>query len=410
MTKRPANGYWELARNREFSGMWLAQGFSTLGDQLARIALAIALYGETHSAFVSGLSFAASYAPWLLGPWITTLADSQPRKRVMVGSDLIRALFLTAIIALIRHPVAVIALTFIEGIAAVPFRPARSALVADIVGKNRVRNAVSAQFLTSQVMLFGGYILGGALIAFFGAQNTLFIDVISFLFSAAFVGFFVRHRQQEVGTQNVHAALREALIFIRANKNVRNPILLAGVDGLWMVPFAMAVVITGSRHPHATGWLLASIPIGITIGVIIMMRGSKTFHHRSMYPFAIAAGALLMASAIHMSLLALMILWGIAGIGMAAHLPANIGVVLATPTHLRGRVVGVAQSFMSISQTLCTLIAGYFATMIPATIVVSVSGAIACVVALLIGINAMRHQAAHPPTSPPKVACVAALP
>ena len=51
----------------EFRVLWLSQLLSVIGDQLARVALTLLVYGRTHSALLAAVTFAASVLPIFLG-------------------------------------------------------------------------------------------------------------------------------------------------------------------------------------------------------------------------------------------------------------------------------------------------------------------------------------------------------
>ena len=57
----------EVFAVREFSGLWYAQVLSSAGDQVAQIAVAIAVCRRTGSAFLTALAYAMSYLPQVVG-------------------------------------------------------------------------------------------------------------------------------------------------------------------------------------------------------------------------------------------------------------------------------------------------------------------------------------------------------
>jgi len=75
----------------EFRVLWFAQLLSIAGDQLARVALTVLVFDRTHSALWTGVTYAATYLPWILGITIAGLADKYPRRTLMILSDLGRA-------------------------------------------------------------------------------------------------------------------------------------------------------------------------------------------------------------------------------------------------------------------------------------------------------------------------------
>src|SRR4051794_9572143 len=75
-----------------FRALWLAELLSVAGDQLARVALAVLVFGRTGSASWSALTYALTFLPALFGGVLLGgLADRFPRRRVMVVADLARA-------------------------------------------------------------------------------------------------------------------------------------------------------------------------------------------------------------------------------------------------------------------------------------------------------------------------------
>ena len=83
---------------REFRYLYAAGALSGLGDQLTRIALSVLIYAETHSAALTGLTYALTFVPNLVGgALLAGLADRYPRRTVMIVSDLLRAVFMVVL-------------------------------------------------------------------------------------------------------------------------------------------------------------------------------------------------------------------------------------------------------------------------------------------------------------------------
>ena len=85
--------YREVFAIGEFRALWSAQVLSYAGDQFAQVAIAILVYGRTHSPFLTALAYALTYLPPIAGgPLLSGLADLFPRRRVMIVSDLLGAM------------------------------------------------------------------------------------------------------------------------------------------------------------------------------------------------------------------------------------------------------------------------------------------------------------------------------
>ena len=83
--------YREVFAIGEFRALWSAQVLSFAGDQFAQVAIAILVYRQTHSAFLTALAYALTYLPPIAGgPLLSGLADLFPRRRVMIACDVLR--------------------------------------------------------------------------------------------------------------------------------------------------------------------------------------------------------------------------------------------------------------------------------------------------------------------------------
>jgi hypothetical protein len=79
------SSYREVFAIGEFRALWSAQVLSFAGDQFAQVAIAVLVYGRTHSPFLTALAYALTYLPPIAGgPLLSGLADLFPRRRVMI--------------------------------------------------------------------------------------------------------------------------------------------------------------------------------------------------------------------------------------------------------------------------------------------------------------------------------------
>ncbi len=122
----------------EFRPLFGSYALSTIGDELARVALTVLVYQRTDSPLLAAFTFALSFLPWAVGgPVLATLADRFPRHRVLIASDVVRAV-LVGLMAIPGTPLPVLlALLFAVSLCAPPFESARSALMADVVEGER---------------------------------------------------------------------------------------------------------------------------------------------------------------------------------------------------------------------------------------------------------------------------------
>src|SRR5262245_34663501 len=85
-------GFRDVFAVREFRALWAAELLCVVGDQLARVGLAVLVFQRTNSAGWTALTYALTFLPALLGGVLLSgLADRYPRRELMVVVDLGRA-------------------------------------------------------------------------------------------------------------------------------------------------------------------------------------------------------------------------------------------------------------------------------------------------------------------------------
>jgi MFS family permease len=95
--------YREVLAVPEFRAIFVSQGLSLIGDHVARIAIALLVYGRTGSAFAASATYGCSFLTWLVGgPFLSALADRHRRRRIMIVTDLAR--FVLIALLLVPHP------------------------------------------------------------------------------------------------------------------------------------------------------------------------------------------------------------------------------------------------------------------------------------------------------------------
>ncbi|MDN5931448.1 MAG: MFS transporter, partial [Pseudonocardia sp.] len=82
----------EVFAVREYRAVWVADLLSVTGDQLARVALAVLVYGRTGSAAWAAATYALTFLPAIVGGVLLSgVADRYARRAVLVATDVGRA-------------------------------------------------------------------------------------------------------------------------------------------------------------------------------------------------------------------------------------------------------------------------------------------------------------------------------
>ncbi len=383
--------YREVFAVAEFRPLFGTFLLSTAGDELARVALTVLVYQRTNSPLLSALTFAISHFPWLIGgPLLSTLADRLPRHRVLIATDVVRALLL-ALMAVPGMPLPLLlGLLLLVSLCAPPFESARSALMADVLDGERYALATSLTTVTLQVAQVVGFLVGGALVAVHPSL-ALGIDAVTFAVSALWLSARLQRRPAPAPPEAGRSLWRDAAAGLRFIGRTRRMVAIIAV--LWVaalfgnawegIAAPLASQLGGGSM--AIGVLLAANPAGVVIGGLLLGRlVAPGRRERLVVPLVLLSLAPLLAGGIVVALAGaswpsfttLLALLFVSGLGSAWLIPLNIAFVQATPAAYRGRAFGVAVSGLYGVQGIGALAAGLAAEGVAPSGVLALCGGI----------------------------------
>ena len=184
------SGLW---RHRDFLLLWSAQGISAIGSRITRTALPMAaILVIDASAYELGLLAVALSLPgvlvaWVAGGWV----DRHRRRPMLIATDLIRAVALTAIpLAALAHVLSLPVLygvAAITGICTVLFNLADHVYITDLVSRKRLLDANGKRSAVDSIAEISGPALGGALVALWTAPIAILADAATFVASAILI-------------------------------------------------------------------------------------------------------------------------------------------------------------------------------------------------------------------------------
>ncbi|MEV4642878.1 MFS transporter [Actinoplanes sp. NPDC049548] len=359
---------------REYRALYFSLIVNWGGDYLARAAIITLVYQQSESVLLSAASFAVSYLPWILGgPVLAAVAERYPYRRVLIISDLARAVPI-ALIALPDLPVPVIfVLLFVTMLGAPPTQAARSALIPLIVDRRQLVTVLAVNSSTAQAAQVFGYFAGATLAVAVDARLGLLLDAFSFVASAGIIAAGIRPRPAVARATERRHLLRETsegyrLVF--GTPLLRSIALMVfAVTTFTILPEGLAAGWAALFHedPAARGFdqgmIMAAGPIGFIAGGLLVGRlvsPSRKVH-------LVRPSAILMPLALALTLWApsavvVAVLVMISGVAQGVLMPTLNGVfVLALPHGYRARAFGVMQGGMQLIQGAAVLISGAIA-------------------------------------------------
>jgi MFS family permease len=393
----------------------IAAGVSGTGDWAATTALALVVFGETHSAIWLSASFFFVQVPrGFLSPVAGMIADRFDRRRVIVLCDLLAGATY-CLMTITRAPVALIALGSIAAFVNLPAGSAAMAAVPNLIGGDDelswANGTVMAAFRVGTLI---GPALGAALYASVGPGAVFALNALSFGASAGVIarirGDFHVHRSEATEPER---GVWKGLAFM-----MRTPVLLALLI-VGAVTFIAAEVSTVAELPLVHHFGAGAIGYGIMntawgagglLGALAAARIVRKAHE----PAAAVYGILFFG-----------VFLGLIGLAPVFALVPIFSFLFAfsdpfsyvgfggitqrtTPDEIRGRVFAAMSGVMSLSMALAFGVSGFIVEATGWRPVFAIGGLVnvGCAVALGIVLGVIGHGSTRGADTSPREATV----
>jgi MFS family permease len=182
------NAFFSLLRqNHNYRNTWIGQVVSEIGDHFNNVAVFGLVLAQTHNGMVvTGVMLARAIPAILAGPLAGVLLDRFDRQRMMIASDLVRAVVALGFILTVHRTNTwlVYLLSGLLMLASPFFTSGRAAILPSIATKEELHTANSLTQTTQWTTLSLGAFLGGAVVTQFGFQFAFVVNSLSFLVSA----------------------------------------------------------------------------------------------------------------------------------------------------------------------------------------------------------------------------------
>ncbi|GHO81411.1 putative drug antiporter protein precursor [Ktedonobacter sp. SOSP1-85] len=365
-------------RSLPIYALFLANTVSLIGDRLMFIAIPWLVLQTTGSASKAGITaFFEMLAVVLSSFFGSQLLDKLGFKRVSILGDVASGIAVMLIplcyetIGLSFWQLQV--LVFLAGLLMTPGSSARYALLPDLIKLSRMpaERANSLYDGVSRVSGFFGAPLAGVLILVIGTSNLLWVDGVTFFFSALLLAWSIpaskakpREQGQEQG--NYLQNLKEGLTFLR-----RTPVMFAiaitimitnmldqGMSGVLLPSYGQKIL----ESPVSLGWLSAAWGGAAFAGTLLFAAIGHRLPRRLTFGLCFCFSTILrfFALALGLPLPILIVSYAIGGVAIGP-----INPILSTmeqelvPAELRARVFGALTAMAFLGMPIGGLVAGF---------------------------------------------------
>lgn len=348
-----------LCKNRNFRYISGALAFSLFGDWVGLLAIFSLLGGENPATEFSILLVLKQLPIILFSSIGGKLADTYSRRKLMILSDIVRAL-LVGTLLLNQSSIWIYIVVFIQSTFSSVFEPSRGALIPRLVPSNALgkANGVGA-FIWSSMLILGSSI-GGVILEIVGVIGCILIDSLSYIFS----GYLIS-RLNDKEFYPVTPNQKNETIKINSPR-LLTVISIKGIYGFGAAMYLILAVLGAQKFQMGvSGTLGISVlyscrGLGALLGPLLSLRLFGDKHHTNI----ILLGLLVMgAGYFGISFFDSLVLVGLATI--MAHMGGSTLWVYSTTLlqressdEIRGRATGAELSGFFFSSTVSQIVFG----------------------------------------------------
>lgn len=367
----PALTFREVIRQRPFRTLLLAQFVSIFGDFLALFGVISLITFRFHGSPVQviAVSLAFTIPMAVVSPPAGVLVDHWNVKRVMITSDLIRALLVLPLVFLKNVPLICAIFATLSTVSSF-FVPAQSVTLRLLVPREGLLAANALMSQAFYVVRLASPLLAGALIGWLGEKSCFYLDSFSFFFSATMLSTLAIARPTHDREKTLRALTND---FVAGNKFIFTHRALAFV----FIAMAMAMFVLSAFSPLISIYIRDSLGAGVRwyailstmvgVGMIIGTQLINRFARDISKQFMVLYGLLGLG-------LGAAVLGLFHNIPMAAVSTLTIGFTIPfvlvpaqtlsqqeTPQEMMGRVSSSFMSLIALAQVMGLVLSGYLA-------------------------------------------------
>ena len=404
-----AKGMRAPLRHRDFRFLAIGLAISQAGDWLYNVALLILVLGATGSATWVAAAGVVRLLPYVLfGTLGGVIADRYPRKRVMIVSDIARAVLMGALgfVALTSgSPLAAIALAGASTTFAVAYGPSVHAGIPMLVEEDDLSAANSITTTISNVCIAIGPAVGGVLLLLGSPALAFFFNAATFLASAVAVSLIEKDLgpievTHEHGQEpSLAERLREGIDAMRGSPDV---IVLVGawtanafLYGTQIVLLALLATGRLGIGDQGLSFLYAAVGIGGILAAGLAHRAADRSHQGAALAVATLVTALAWAAMAFATTGP--VAYVLAAIDGAATIVLDVLVVTSLQRMLGnavlGRVMGAVESLVVGGMLLGSIVAAPLVPLIGVQASILVSASVVGIAGILVLARSRRIDA-----------------
>lgn len=385
--------YLQLFRNTRFLRIWAAQLSSGLAANLLNFALVIRVYDLAQGSRYANVAVSLLIVSFALPSVVFAVfagayVDRWDRKKVLLWSNLIRAVLVLLFLLFESNLFAVYGLVFLISICTQFFIPAEAAALPRLVKKSQLLSTNSLFLFSFYASFVVGYSLAGPAVGIFGPRSTYIIMSVAFGLAAVLVlGLPQLKPEKPPRTTHIFASVlkqvRESMGEILHTKTLLFPLLnlaiaQAVIGVIAVLAPALASILFHQSLTAASVKLIVPAALAMVLGAILVGQLGKKVNKVRMinYGIVLAVFSLLGLGLVHrvqdwpvfiVIVISVSALMGLANAFVTVS--AQTLLQINTSDEQRGKVFGALNMLVNVAALIPVILAGISADILSPTTV-----------------------------------------
>ena len=249
-TNNRAN-YSKILKESEYRKLLFSNLINRFGDSVEAIAFTWVVYQITNSAAWSAIVFALNMLPnVIVQPFAGAIVEKMNKKQVVIATHFLRALLITLFIILFElgyvNPLILSCFTLIITTVESFNLPAGTAFTAQVIKREDINAGISLNSVFTNAASLVGSGAAGFIIAKFGVEAAMFIDVSTFIIAAILIGL-IKEASNTVSndtdsTKNNSSGyikmLKEGIVYVFKTPVLRNFCIICITLNCMLIPLS----------------------------------------------------------------------------------------------------------------------------------------------------------------------------
>ena len=249
-TKNRGN-YLKILKESEYRKLLFSNLINRFGDSVESIAFTWVVYQITNSAAWSAIVFALNMLPnVIVQPFAGAIVEKMNKKQVVIATHFLRALLITLFIILFKldyvNPLILSCFTLIITTVESFNLPAGTAFTAQVIKREDINAGISLNSVFTNAASLVGSGAAGFIIAKFGVEAAMFIDVSTFIIAAILIGL-IKEASNTVSndadsTKNNSSGyikmLKEGIVYVFKTPVLRNFCIICITLNCMLIPLS----------------------------------------------------------------------------------------------------------------------------------------------------------------------------